>query len=170
MDYQGEIYHYLTIGGDWNGRSMEFLLDAFPELKIAESGTTRKDSVLDMFLTNYDDLLETVRTNAPLESEVETVSDHKTVCLEAKLTRRKAFAWETHYYLKVTPEGDARFTDLIQKEDWKKVLDASPDNHKMAQEFHNILDDAINASYSWKKVRRKTSDKPWITDLSLIHI
>ena len=66
--------------------------------------------------------------------------------------------------MKVTPEGDALFSDLIRKEDWKGVLSASPDNHRMAVEFHAVLEAALNRCYSWKKVRRKTNDKPWMTD------
>ena len=90
-----------------------------------------------------------------MESETETVSDHKIVFLEAKLPRQKAFAWETNYYLQITAEGSSCFADIIMAEDWKTVQDLSPDNHKMAAEFHSVLEKAMNRSYSWKKVRRK---------------
>ena len=34
----------------------------------------------------------------------------------------------------------------------------------MALEFHRILDELMAECYTWKKVRRRTSDKPWISD------
>ena len=100
----------------------------------------------------------------PLESEVETTSDHGIFLTEAKLPRKKAFAWETHYYLQITPQGSENFTSIIKSEDWSTVSALLPDNHRMADEFHKILDAAINKSFAWRKVRRKNSDKPWVSD------
>ena len=40
----------------------------------------------------------------------------------------------------------------------------SPDSDKMANEFHSILELFMSRSYEWKKVRRKSSDKLWMTD------
>ena len=34
----------------------------------------------------------------------------------------------------------------------------------MAAAFHERLDECMKACYSWKKVRRRTNDKPWISD------
>ena len=77
--------------------------------------------------------------NYPLESETNSVSDHKVVCLEARLARQKSFSWEVHQYMKVTPEGDELFKDLIKNESWCSVLECSPDCHGMAEEFHSLL-------------------------------
>ena len=34
----------------------------------------------------------------------------------------------------------------------------------MALEFHRVLDNMMGECYEWKKVRRKNTDKPWISD------
>ena len=43
-------------------------------------------------------------------------------------------------------------------------MNSSPDAHAMASEFHKTLEKHMNSCYEWKKVRRKSSDKPWISD------
>ena len=34
----------------------------------------------------------------------------------------------------------------------------------MSEEFHRVIKDLLNVCFEWKKVRRKSSDKPWLTD------
>ena len=34
----------------------------------------------------------------------------------------------------------------------------------MTVEFHRVLEDMMNKCYAWKRVRRKSNDKPWLTD------
>ena len=97
--------------------------------------------------------------NHPLESESGTISDHKIVFLEAKLPRQKKFAWETHYYMRTTDEGNSKFKELLKAETWDRVQKESPNNHKMASAFHSILREALDKCFQWKKVRRKSNDK-----------
>ena len=47
---------WLTVGGDWNGKSLQGLLEAYPELVPLDSGPTRKNATLDIIITNYKDL------------------------------------------------------------------------------------------------------------------
>ena len=105
---------WLTIGGDWNECSFSPIALNFPDLDWIRSGPTRKRKTLDIIVTNYRDLVTKVFTNAPLESEIGTISDHKVLAVEALLTRPQSFAWETHEYLKITTEGKARFADMIK--------------------------------------------------------
>ena len=100
----------------------------------------------------------------PLESEKDTVLDHGMVLVESLLSRQRAFTWETHYYMKTTLEGDGEFKALVQAEDWADVLLLSPDGNAMTAAFHNRLESFLSQCYVWRKVRRKSSDKPWISD------
>ena len=119
---------------------------------------------MDLLLTNYGDQIVRSSADYPLESESETVSDHRVVCLEALLERKKAFSWEVHHYLKVTRGGDEKFGALMREEDWNSVLSLAPNNHLMAAEFHAVLKKYLEDCYVRKRVRRKSSDKPWISD------
>ena len=57
-----------------------------------------------------------------------------------------------------------KLVQLIKERDWSSVNVLAPKNHDMALEFHRIMDEMMNACYSWKQVRRRTSDKPWVSD------
>ena len=80
------------------------------------------------------------------------------------LPRPRAYVWEVHQYLQTSKEGDDRLVQLLGQQDWASVKILAPNNHDMALEFHRILDELLNRCYSWKKVRRRTTDKPWISD------
>ena len=49
-------------------------------------------------------------------------------------------------------------------EDWSDVLKAWPDVNLMTEAFHRILNAHLFACFKWMRVRRKSSDKPWISD------
>ena len=174
---------WLTIGGDWNERSLSPIAVNFPDLDWIRSGPTRKSKTLDILVTNYRELVHKVFTNSPLESEVGTKSDHKVLAVETLLTRPRSYTWEVHEYLKITPDGNSKLSDLIKGEVWGTVKDLAPNNHLMAAEFHRVLDAMIMECFEWKRSRRKSNNKPWISDnlrksikqraaifLSLIHI
>ena len=52
----------------------------------------------------------------------------------------------------------------LKQRNWDSVRALAPNNHDMTLEFHRILDELMNECYEWKKVRRRTSDKPWLSD------
>ena len=161
---------WLMVGGDWNGRSLNSVLDLYPDLKILKTAPTRKDRTLDILCTNFDDYIKKQAVCSPLEGEIGQKSDHKIVLFEAKLPRPAAFTWETHEYLQITDEGKKRFTELLNKVDWSALKTAWPDQDKMVEIFHKTLEDLVDSCFAWKKVRRKSNNKPWMTDAILARI
>ena len=155
---------WVTIGGDWNERSLSPLATNFPDLDWIGSGHTRKNKTLDIMVTNYREFIESVYENDPLENEVGVKSDHKILAVESLLPRPKTFTWEVHEYLKISPEGRAKFSELIKTESWEGVKKLAPNNHLMAAKFHETLDDLIHKCFEWCRTRRKSTDKPWISD------
>ena len=93
---------WFLLGGDWNGRSLEGILNLFPDLKIIQTGPTRKDKTLDILLSNFCPYVTNTQTCFPIEGESGQTSDHKIVLVESHLPRPKAFRWEVHEYLKIT--------------------------------------------------------------------
>ena len=135
----------------------------YPDLAIIQTEPTHKGKTLDKLATNFNDFSKT-NVCYPLEGEVGQTSDHKIVLLEALLPRPKPFSWEVNEYLQLTDKGKNKFKDLMAEEKWSDLLEAWPDQESMANIFHTKLDLFLNQCFSWKRVRRKTSDKPWISD------
>ena len=54
----------------------------------------------------------------------------------------------------------------MKQEKWSSALEQAPDVDKMVQEFEKILDTYMSQCFSWKHVRRKSNDSPWLTRLS----
>ena len=149
---------WLTLGGDWNGRSLLEITDALPELQKTPTGPTRELATLDILLTNHRDHLVSSRTIYPLESDSLAESDHKIVLSEALLPRERAFSWEIHTYLQITKEGDKEFKRRLKNESWDRLREVAPDGHAMALKFHEVLKLHLEACYSWKRIRRKSND------------
>ena len=69
-----------------------------------------------------------------------------------------------HEYLKTTPDGDKKLVELLRAEKWESVKVLAPNTDDMALEFHRLLDEKMTSCYEWKRVRRRSTDKPWLSD------
>ena len=87
---------WVTVEGDWNNRSLEPILKIFPDLAVVQSGSTRKDGVLDMVICNYSQEILTTTVNSALESDTGQISDHSILDIRSLLPRPKACVWEIH--------------------------------------------------------------------------
>lgn len=139
-------------------------LQLYLNLKIVTTGLTRKDKTLDIMVSNFGQYVTDSKTCFPIEGEVEQTSDHKTVLLEALLPRPKAFQSEVHDYLIFTETGTKCFKEKLDKEQWSELLALWPNQDLMAENFQSKLQSLLLSCFSWKRVRRKTADKPWISD------
>ena len=99
----------------------------------------------------------------PIQSNTNK-SDHNLITYECLLNRPATFAWETHEYVKVTKKGTEKFNQLIKNESWDAVKALAPDPDKMVEKFQSILDGYVSSCFSWKRIRRKSNDSPWLTD------
>ena len=121
---------WVTIGADWNGRDLQPLLQAFPDLSKIATPPTRADATLDIVVSNYINHLQEVRVNHALQPDDSlgnsaADSDHSIVKIQALLPRPKAFVWEVYEYMKVTKEGSDRLVGLLNNMDWSPVEDLS---------------------------------------------
>ena len=80
------------------------------------------------------------------------------------LPRPATFAWEVHEFIKLTKKGIDRFNDLIQAQDWSMVTFQHPNVEDMVSRFQSILYTHVSSCFSWKRVRRKSNESPWLTD------
>ena len=52
----------------------------------------------------------------------------------------------------------------MQDQEWSSVKSLSPNVDAMTEKFNSILDTHMSECFSWKKVRRKSNESPWMTD------
>ena len=161
---------WLMIGGDWNNRSLGPIFDLFPDIKQIITPPTRKDRTLDVICTNFISHVKKAMVCSPLEGKLGQKSDHKIVLFESKLPRPAAFSWETHEYLRITESGKQKFIADMNSTNWRELEQAWPDVEKMTEVFHGRLGELMNGCFAWKKVRRKSNNKPWMTDSILERI
>ena len=155
---------WLLVGADWNNRSLVTILDLFPDIQPLSTAPTRKDKTLDIICSNFNKYVKSMAVCSPLEGESGQLSDHKIVLFDALLPRPRAFTWETHEYLQVTEDGKKKFIESFNVTDWSELHRAWPDHNKMTEIFHRRLDELVDSCFCWKRVRRKSTNKPWISD------
>ena len=119
--------------------------------------------MLDYSYSNFGNLVEKVSTSYPIESETNK-SDHRSVNYESMLTRPAAFVWETSEYLKITTEGCEEFKKLVDREDWNDIQQLRPNIDKMTELFQEKLDKMVSRCFVWKRSRKRSTKKPWISD------
>ena len=99
------------------------------------------------------------------EQEAEGVQCQRTLRRKMlKLPRPKAFTWEVHEYLQITEIGKKEFIDRVNAIEWNELLELWPNQDAMATVFTETLQDILYSCFKWKRVRRKSTDKPWISD------
>ena len=135
----------------------------YPELSKITTGPTRKDAILDYVFTNFPNEVLNSEVCYPLESSNKK-SDHKIITYDCLLYRPATFAWETHEFLKVTEEGSEEFSRRIKNQDWSLVSSLAPNMDKMAEKFNLILDKHLSACFSWKRLRKKSTESPWLSE------
>ena len=99
-----------------------------------------------------------------MENNDGQTSDHGVLRIETLLPRPRNYVWEVHEYLKTTPDGDKKLIELLRTEQWQSVKVLAPNTDDMALEFHRLLEEKMSACYEWKRVRRRSTDKPWLSD------
>ena len=155
---------WIVIGGDWNNRPLSDELVMYPDIQQLKTKPTRKDRILDILAMNCLDSIVNSEVCHPLEGEYGQVSDHKVVMAELKLPRPKVFTWEVHEYLQMTELGKNKFIERVNEIDWSELDKLWPDQDAMATLFTNTLSRILYSCFKWRRVRRKSTDKPWISD------
>ena len=154
---------WIVIGGDWNKYGTDSITRAFPDMQKHNTGPTRGPATLDYVFTNFENNIERLEVCFPLESASHR-SDHGLVIFECLLQRPATFAWETHEYIKITKAGTEKFNNLIKAEKWESVTELAPQVDLMVARFQEILDLHMSECFVWKRIRRRSTDSPWLTD------
>ena len=148
---------YIVIGGDFNGRNIT-ATDDFPDLKIIQTGPTRKNKVLDIIITNIE--LSLARIISPLQTDEGVQSDHSTVHIRSKTPRLHQYTVKEYTTRRYTPEAEELFGNLLLQEDWSTITGTASE---MALELDNILQRLVNHCFPLKIKKIRSCDPLWIT-------
>ena len=146
---------FLIVAGDFNQWEIGGAMSEFPDLREADVGPTRKDRVLDRIFTNFGRSQTEAGTVPPLEVEPGhpgAASDHRVAFVRAELPRLCSFEWITHQYRYYNEESVVKFGQWLAGFDQK------------AKYYQATVTGALDAFFLLIKVRRKSSDCPWINN------
>ena len=148
------------MGGDFNKKPYQDAVNDFPDLKLLQTGPTRKDEVLDLVFTNIP--ASNACTKPPVESEDGSLkSDHATAFVQAEAGNDHRFKWKHFKMRPKTKKGDSIFRSLIEKEDWNGVF-FKPSPNEKAEALADTLDSFMRIAYPTKRKKVRNTDNPWI--------
>ena len=156
---------YIIIAGDFNQWEVENGLANFADIKEIKVGCTRGNREIDRVFTNISRSVTESGTVDPLETEEAESgvrrSDHRIVYCKCEVARRETYKWETYTYRHMGDESRKRFREWVVLHDWRSVLDA-PDANGKAEEYQKTVVKAVESFFPLRKVRRKSTDPPWM--------
>ena len=156
---------FIVIGGDFNQWRVESALVEYPDIREADVGPTRKDKCLDRLFTNFGRSIEASGTVPPLRPyEGEGApSDHRVAYVRATLPRIRSFEWTTYQYRYFNEDSVKKFGQWLAGFDWYRITELEGSNKK-ADYYQATVTEALEKYFPLIKVRRKTTDCPWINN------
>ena len=150
----------IFLSGDFNRRSPDLMIEGFGHIKVCDTLPTRANHTLDLLATNITPT--EVEICPPLHTDTGPESDHSIIAADFLLPKKKKVTWIKYKARKRGSEGDAKFRDLIIREDWAAVMEVTGSTNK-TDEMNKILTRMMDAAYPYKTYRVKDNNAPWIT-------
>ena len=150
------------IGGDFNGKDLEPLLTAFPELKPVGAGATRRGAALDEVYTNMDQCIVDKAILPPLTKIDGTRSDHAIVAASCKLPRANKPVKSTFKFRPITTDGVEQFGRLLAAQDWEKIKGTNASDS--ASRLEVTLRGMVETCFPEKTRSIKSTDAPWYNE------
>ena len=88
----------ILIGGDFNRREHKQCVHDYPEIKPVITGPTRGDAVLDIIMSNFNELLVDSGVAPPILSDDGTATDHNTVFTTFRIQRVPSYSIQEYSY------------------------------------------------------------------------
>ena len=158
---------WICVTGDFNQWQVGEELEDFPDLCEVLTLPTRNERRIDRIFLNWHDHLVESGCLPPLETEDlgngRTFSDHKVQYCFSKLPRKPPVVWEKIVTRPFRKENAQPFRRDLERESWKRVVDASGVNAK-EREFQAVIDRLMDKHFPTKVIKRKDDDLPWYDD------
>ena len=128
----------IFLGGDFNGKDMSRLVNAFPDLKATRTGATRNGAFLDEIYSNVEDCIKNKAILKPLTKHDGTPSDHAVIAASVLLPKHSKPMVKRFSFRPITKKGMEEIGELFNSYDWNLIKRASPTETPYA------LDQALN--------------------------
>ena len=113
---------YIVLGGDFNKRDIAQAVKIYPDIKQELTPPTRGLNTLDIILTNYQQYIHESGVTDPIFNLSGTETDHKTVYVNARISRVPVYKLEEYEYIKQTKEGDEKMCKYLRQIDWQTTI------------------------------------------------
>ena len=150
------------VGGDFNRKPMNVLLQSFPELVAIEAGATRRGAALDEVYCNVDRCVTQKEILRPLCKENGIESDHHIIAAAARLPQLDRSVKTSFTFRPLTTRGAEEFGRLLLNTDWTIVEgDSSTMSAKL---FTELLESYIVRCFPEKTRTTKNNNTPWFNN------
>ena len=157
----------MVVAGDFNQWRIDNALANFADIKEVPVGCTRGSRAIDRIFLNMKRSVKEYGTLDPLENCDSTKkSDHLVCYCRVELQRKEVYRWEAYSYRRYTDESVSKFRDWIVWFDWREVLEAA-DSDTKAEVYQRIVTDAVDEFFPLRKVKKKSTDPPWMDKRTL---
>ena len=144
----------ILIGGDFNRREIKEATRDYPEIGPIRTGPTRGDAALDIFASNFNNLLIDQGTLDPLETDHGVESDHRAVFCRFRMPRVPTYTIQKYSYIHVDSKDIAKFGSWLKDQLWLRVVNSGTTT-EMVEKLHEILEGGVNISFKKKKLGLK---------------
>ena len=152
----------IMVGGDFNGKNLDKLVFAFPELTPVKAGATRGGRALDEIYTNVTERVMEKMIQSPLEKDDGTPSDHSVVAASFKLPKQRKSTSIKFEFRPLTTEGVKRFGELLAKTDWDIIKRS--DSSSSVEALNELLSKYEEECFPLKSRNIKDTDAPWFNN------
>ena len=153
----------ILLGGDLNRRDHTQMTRDYPEITSIRTGPTREDSVLDIFMSNFNEMIVDKGTLEPIESTEMVSTDHRTVFVKYRMPRVPTYTTQKYSYFHLTDPGIEAFGNWLEAKDWRKLRDCESPSGKV-EELQASLEEGMNKCFIKKQRTKKSSEPVWMTD------
>ena len=149
----------IFVGGDFNHKSINSLLVAFPALIPFRAGATRNGAALEEVYTNMDHSIVEKKIQSPLRSIEGIESDHSIITASLKFPRQVTAVKTTFNFRPITTDGVDKFGSLLANMDWDSVKGIS--STESARKLDACLRDLVEQCFPEKSRTIRSTDAPW---------
>ena len=132
-------------------------------MRVIQTGPTRDGAVLDIFLSNFNDMLVDSGVAAPIQTGEGVASNHDTVFATFRVPRVPPYTIQEYSYHFVNDEGIEAFGRWLATRDWRDIKSKTTTTD-MVEALHEELKRGVDKCFPRKKRKKKSSKPPWITD------
>ena len=154
----------IVLAGDTNRYDLTSALDEFLDIEEADSPPTRNNERLDTAHTNVNEHIISCTSEAPLENDAGTQSDHLLLLFEVSIPHIHSFEWVKYRTRDMKEKNKEAFNKEFIAVDWEGLLSNITCPSEMTEALHRTVTEISDRCLPWRDRKIRSTDDPWITD------